>query len=119
MRRAAPTGLAALLSLAMLVALCGLGGSYVAGLMVEWQAFHGLKPAAADTAFNLVGHSSTRSGDRLELQGAGGERVSLPCSDEMYRAVAIGERLLLTVETGRGGVRRVALPALRDLRRAE
>jgi hypothetical protein len=113
-----PTGLGALICMLVMVALCAIGGSFVAGQIVEWRAFHGIDPPVAEEVFTVIGRDSSRSGDWLDLQPAlGGKSFSISCSDEMYAAVSPGDRLILPTQTGRGGVRRVSLPLVGDLRR--
>ncbi|MDB5672967.1 MAG: hypothetical protein JWO25_3926 [Alphaproteobacteria bacterium] len=110
-RRPQPRGLYALFSLLALVAICGIGGDYVAALLVEWRAFHGIAPPAQDAMFTIVERHRSRTGAWIELEAASGLRFSAACGDAIYASVADGERVILPVETGRGGVQRVLLPA--------
>jgi hypothetical protein len=91
----------------------------MASRLWEWQAFHDFQPAIADRGFTVISKMKTRSGDWLDLQAEPGEPiVEIGCAFSMYYAVQQGDRLKLNVETGRGGVQRVRLPDLKDLRRA-
>ena len=114
-----PNAFRAVLTLAFLVIWSGVGGNFVAAELWEWQAFHGFQGTAIDRSFEVVGRHSSRFGTFLELEDAsGGPQISIHCSSEMYRSVSTGEHLVLEVQSGRHGVRRVSLPPLRDLRRS-
>lgn len=116
--RRRPKGGFVVVAMAALVVASGFGGDFVAKKLWEWHAFQGLRPATVDLSFTIVARSSGRGGAALELQDSStGQDVSIGCSDQMYRATQVGDRLVLPVETGRGGARRVKLPALRDVRR--
>ncbi len=111
-RRAAPRGVAAVLSLLVLIGACGLGGDTLAAYGVEWRAFHGLVPIVRDQGFRVTNrHQSLRFGDSIELVSDGGAQVTLHAEPDVYAAVAVGERLALPVETGRDGVQRMTLPS--------
>ena len=117
-RRAPPRGVMTGIAMLVLVVASGFAGDFVARKLWEWQAFHALHAAGVDRSFTIVSRHSGRSGESLELQDqAAGAPFTIPCSYPMYLATQVGERVILPVETGRGGARRVTLPALRDLRR--
>ena len=116
--RRAPKGVFVVVAMAALVVASGFGGDFVARKLWEWRAFHGLHPGRVDRIFTVVARSSGRGGDALDLQDLStGRIVSISCSDQIYAATRIADRLILPVESGCGGVQRVTLPALRDLRR--
>lgn len=105
-----PTGLGALVCMIVMIGLCGIAGSYVAGQLVEWEAFHGFPAVTSDATFLVTGRHSTRSGNWLELQAeASGYHFSIGCGLADYPGLAPGDRILLPVQTGRGGVQRVTL----------
>lgn len=117
-RRQPPKGFGAVIAMAVLIAASGFAGNFLAAQLWEAQAFHGVTPARADSVFTVIGRHNSRNGDWLELAPAeGSPAFSIDCSSETYFALSDGDRLVLTVETGRGGVQRVTLPPLRDLRR--
>ena len=96
----------------LIVGLCGVAGSYTAERMVEWRAFHDLTPESVDTEFAIVGKTHSKSSYGLKLRPAGTDySFSIGCSGSIYYAVAAGDRLILSVEIGRGGVERTQLPA--------
>ena len=109
-RRAAPRGIAAAVSLLVLIGACGMGGDTLAAYGVEWRAFHGLVPIVRDQGFRVTSRNqSMRFGDSIELVSDGGAQVTLHCQPNVYAAVAVGDRLVLPVETGRDGVQRMTL----------
>jgi hypothetical protein len=103
----------------LITGLCGYSGSYAAERIIEWKAFHGMTPETVDTEFTVLARHHGKSSYGLQLQPAGTDyKVSLGCSGSIYWAVATGDRLILPVEIGRGGVERTQLPAsLSDLKR--
>ena len=114
----APKGIFVGVAMLALIALGGFGGDFVASKIWEWRAFHGIHPIAADRAFTVLMRSNGRSGGSLRLSdSATGQAFRIGCTGAMVAATRDGDRLLLTVETGRGGVERVSLPAPRDLRK--
>ena len=118
-RRPAPRGIAAMVSLLVLIGACGMGGDTLAAYGVEWRAFHGLVPIVRDQGFRVTNRNqSIRFGDSLELVSDGGAQVTLHCDPHVFAAVAVGDRLVLPVETGRDGVQRMTLTSdPRQLRR--
>ena len=109
-----PKGPFALLCMAAMVLLCGVGGSFLAKQAVEWQAFHGLEPASVETMFTVTGKYAGRSSRSLDLEESpNGYQISIECPRYLYYAVHRGDRLFLPVQTGRGGVRRLLLPSNR------
>jgi hypothetical protein len=103
----------------LITGLCGYAGSYAAERAVEWKAFHGITPQTLDSDFIVTARQHGKSSYGLKLKAAGSDyEFALGCSVSIYGAVAVGDHLVLTVEIGRGGVRRTQLPAsLSDLRR--
>lgn len=117
-RRAPSRGVFTAIAMAALVVASGFGGDFVARKLWEWRAFHGLRQAGVDHVFTVVSRYDGRGGDSLELQDpSAARRFSITCSYRTYLATRVGDRLILPVETGRGGARRVTLPAPQDLRR--
>ena len=109
-RRPAPRGIVAALSLVVLIGVCGFGGDTLAAYGVEWRAFNGLAPVVRDQGFRVTNrHQSMRYGDSIELVSDGGAQVTLHCAPDVYAAVAVGDHLVLPVETGRDGVQRMTL----------
>lgn len=114
----APKGAFVAVAMLALVIASGFGGDFIARKMWEFGAFNGLHPAGIDRGFTIVGRTSSRSGDSLELRDSSTEQTFwITCSGNIYAATQAGDRLILPVETGRGGVQRVTLPAAQDLRR--
>jgi hypothetical protein len=96
----------------LIVGLCGFAGSYVAERMVEWRAFHDLTPEIVDSDFDVIGKLHGKSSYGLKLRPAGTDySFSISCNGGVYSAVASGDRLILPVEIGRGGIGRTQLPA--------
>jgi hypothetical protein len=115
--RRAPKGVFVAVGMSALIIASGFGGDFLARKAWEWRAFHGLHPRAADHVFTAVSHSIGRSGSSLELRDAAtNQTVRIACSDATAEATHDGEQLILPFETGRGGVQRVTLPALKALR---
>lgn len=116
--RRTPRGAFVTVGMLVLIAGGGFAGDFVARKGWEWTAFHGLKIPGAERIFTITARHSGRSGEALELRDPlTGQDFSITCSYEMFLATNVGERLILPVESGRGGAQRVTLPALRDLRR--
>lgn len=116
--RRAPKGAFVAVGMLALIGASGFGGNFLAAKLWEWHSFHGLHPARVDRDFTIVSRSSGRSGSALALRDSvSGKTFSISCSDAMVGASQDGDRLILPVETGRGGVQRVMLPTLRDIYR--
>lgn len=113
-----PSGILVPFSMLVIVVASGFGGNFVAAAAWEWQAFHGLRGPVKERIFTVAARHSTRRGEWLDLQTSpSAASISINCSFGVYEAVQPGDRLLLSVETGRGGVQRVALPPVNNLRR--
>ena len=93
-----------------------LGGSpylaaYCARRAVEFGAFHGLPVVTAPVQFTVLGPHRHRSRYWLELRDRDGDRtVELSVGRAMYAAAHPGDRLMLPVQTGRGGRHRLVPP---------
>lgn len=112
-----PTGAFAILCMAVMIVISGVGGSYLAGQLVEWRAFHGIPVVLNDRAFEVVSLERTKSGNWLYLRAdASGRTVSISSGFGSY-PVRTGERLLLPVQVGRDHVERVTLPTFSLLHR--
>lgn len=97
--------------LVVLPGICALAGTYTARRIVEYRAFHGLPVETVRMDFTVTGVNSGKSGQSLSLIGAPGERtVRLGIDRATWRAAQTGDDVLLPVQTGRGGVRRMVPP---------
>ena len=110
-RRPSPKGASAVIAMAALVAASGFAGNFIAARLWEWQAFHGVRPQTADVDFTVLSKHSSRSGYWIDLQSLPAvPDLSVISSSRTYFAVEPGERIILSVETGRWGTQRVTLP---------
>ena len=98
--------------LAGLVVLGGCCGAYAAELATEWRAFHGLRPDTRSEVFTVVDFRFGPKGpDWLELRASPSTAsFRINCGLRHCRGIAVGDRLPLSIETGRGGVERAVLP---------
>ena len=85
--------------------------TYCARRAVEFDAFHGLPVVTGPVAFTVLGPHRHRSHYWLELRDRDGDRtVELSVGRDMYAAAHAGDRLMLPVQIGRGGRRRLVPP---------
>ncbi|WP_237479762.1 hypothetical protein [Lichenibacterium dinghuense] len=108
-----PEGFAAAAKLVVVVAAGAWCGWMATGLAAEWRAFHGLNAPAVQEGFTVVGISRSRRGSRtIHLVGASGApSIAIGCGVQDCSHLGVGDRLLVRVETGRGGARRAVFPA--------
>lgn len=84
-----------------------------------WWTFKGGPSAKADATFTVTKVAQGNAGGSVYLrEDADGLTARIRCHGVVCYEVTPGERLILSVETGDFGARRVSLPAARELRRA-
>jgi hypothetical protein len=114
-RNGPPRGLAVPVVMLVWIGAGGVAGHFLAARLWDWRAFHGLAVTPVAEPFTVTGRYSGRHGESVTVRDAAGATAELNCSWAQYEAAPVGARLSLPVETGRGGVRRVSLPAADQL----